>query len=399
MSLRRVAVLAAFLLPLTVVPTASAGCGFMNNSVCPQPPVADPGARVPGTPVAQVKQVGKATAGAPNAINGNIRPTKVFGTPDAGVVPVVGAVDARADNGSYVMYESRVDERTIDLMVWSVGLQGPAPVRVQLPPSWGTDKARTYPGLFLLHGGAEPADYQAWSVYSQFKQRVGNLEALVVMPSSGIGGHTTDYVNFGYNAGKQYGTFVRTELMQILHRGYALGEKSAVAGVSAGARSALEVAYKDPADFVAAGSYSGLLDTQILGIEQSITLGPASQALTPFEMWGHPYLNRNIWEDRNPTRNLTKLRAIKLFVSAGDGAQGPLDRKPIADVFEAVVAPSTASFIRAAKSARLDVTAFTGEHGTHRWPYFDREFGRSLPTLLAPLGLTPQAQPEPFKID
>lgn len=399
MSLRRLAVLAAFLLPLTVAPTASAGCGFLNNSPCPVPPIADPAARVPGTPVPQVKQVGKATAGAPNAIRGTIRPTKVFGTPDPGVVPVVGPVGARADDGSYVMYESRVDDRTIDLMVWSAGLQGPAPVRIQLPPSWGTGPARTYPGLFLLHGGAEPADYQAWSVYSQFKERVGGLEALVVMPSSGIGGHITDYWNFGYNAGKQYGTFVRTELMQILRRGYALGEKSAVAGVSAGARSAVEVAYKAPSSFVAAGSYSGLLDTQIIGIEQSITMGPATQYLTPYEMWGSPYLNRSIWDDRNPTRNLAKLRGIKLYVSAGDGSQGPLDINPIADIFEGVVAPSTSSFVRAAKSAGLDVTTDIGVKGTHRWPYFDREFGDSLPTLLAPLGLTPQAQPEPFKIN
>lgn len=346
--------------------------------------------------MAQVAQVGRATFGAPNAIRGTIKPTRVLGVPDAGVVPLVGDVGARADDGSYVMYESRVDDRTIDLMVWSAGLQGPAPVRVQLPPSWGSDPAKRYSALFLLHGGSDPADYQCWTVYPQFKQRLGDLDGLVVMPSAGVGGHTTDFWNFGFRTGKQYRTFVSTELVQILRRGYAMGDRAAVAGASSGARSALEVAYKNPSTFVAAGAYSGLLDTQILGIEQSITLGPATALQPPYEMWGSPYLNRSIWDDRNPTRNIAKLRGVKLFISAGNGNRGPLDTEPIFDVFEAVVGPSTESFARAARSGGLDLTADIAVPGTHRWPYFDAALGRSLPVLLAPLGLKPQPQPAPF---
>ncbi|MBO9532441.1 MAG: hypothetical protein J7513_05650, partial [Solirubrobacteraceae bacterium] len=197
MRARLLAVVLALSVPLIAAPSAMAGCGFLGLGACPAPPIKNPASRTPGQPVAQVAQVNRAAYGTPNKIRGSIKPTKVFGVPDPGVVPVVGDVGAKADDGSYVMYESRVDDRTIDLMVWSAGLLGPAPVRIQLPPSWGTDPDRKYPSLWLLHGGNDPADYQCWTVYSQFKERVGNLDALVVMPSSGIGGHTTDYLNFG----------------------------------------------------------------------------------------------------------------------------------------------------------------------------------------------------------
>ncbi|MEH3054487.1 MAG: alpha/beta hydrolase-fold protein [Patulibacter minatonensis] len=377
-------------LPLAVAPpTQAAGCGFLNAQACPKPPVSDPAARTPGAPVAPVTQVNKSTNTPKNTIRGTVKPTKVFGTLDPGVVPLVGAVGAKADDGSYVMYESRVDERTVDLMVWSAGLQGPAPVRLQLPPSWGTDPARKYPALWLLHGGNDQADYQCWSVYSQFTQRVGQLDALIVMPSAGVGGHTTDYWNYGSNSGKQYGTFVGTELQQILRRGYKLGDKAAVAGASSGARSALEVAFKNPGRFGAAAAYSGLLDTQLPGVEQSITLGPLAVFQLPYEMWGSPLLNRSIWNDRNPAKNLEKLRGIDLYVST---VEGSLPTGYI-DPLEPVVNYSTRSFLNAAQRAGLPVTAELYREGIHAWPNFDAAFGRSLPMLAGALGLTAQPQP------
>ncbi|MEH3054486.1 MAG: alpha/beta hydrolase-fold protein [Patulibacter minatonensis] len=399
MRARLLALILALAAPVVVTPSASAaGCGFMGFQPCAQPPVTNPAARTPGAAVPQATQMNRAIYGTPNKIRGTVKPTKVFGVPDAGTVPVLGDVGAKADDGSYVMYETRVDERTVDLMVWSAGLLGPAPVRIQLPPSWGKDPARKYPGLWLLHGGGDPADYQCWTVYSQLQKRTSELEALVIMPSSGVGGHTTNYLTFGYKAGKQYQTFVSTELMQILQRGYKLGEKNAVAGASAGARSALEVAFKNPTKFGAAAAYSGLLDTQILGIDMSITTGPLAALQTPYEMWGSEYLNITTWNDRNPAKNIDKLKGIKTYVSVGDGAQGPLDLNFIVDPIEAVANASTKSFVSYAQRGGLDITADLYGHGVHQWQYFDAAFGRSLPLLLGPLGLTmQQPQPDPIR--
>ncbi len=393
---RLLAALVALAAPLTFTQPAMAGCGFLNASACPQPPVTNPAARTPGQPVAQVMPVNRATNKEGNQFRPGVPQTQVLGVPDPGTVPVVGDVGAQADDGSYVMYESRVDDRTIDLMIWSAGLLGPAPVRIQLPPSWGTDASRRYPMLLILHGGSDPADYQCWTLFSQFKERVGNLDALVVMPSAGVGGHTTDYWNFGFRSGKQYQTFVSTELMQILRRGYKLGDKAVVAGASSGARSALEVAYKNPGKFQAAAAYSGLLDTQIPGIDQTISLGPATLGLTPYEMWGDPILNFPLWNDRNPTKNIAKLRGIKLYVSTGNGSQGALDLDPVTDSLEIVVNPSTRSFVNAARRGGLDMIADLYGGGVHRWRYFDYAFGRSLPMLTEALGVPLQPQPAPM---
>lgn len=397
----RARLLAAFIalaLPLIAAPQAVAGCGFLGSMACPRPPVSDPAARTPGAPVPQARQVNRATFGfSKNPIRGTVRPTQRFGVPDPGTVPVVGAVGARADDGSYVMYESRVDERTVDLMVWSAGLLGPAPVRIQLPPSWGTDPARRYPALFLLHGGSDPADYQCWTVYSQFTARTGDLDALVVMPSAGAGGHTTNYWDFGFRAGKQYQTFVSTELVEILTRGYAMGSRLAVAGASSGARSALEVAFKNPGRFAAAAAYSGLLDTQLVGVDASIALGPLASLQMPYEMWGSPSLNTPIWNDRNPAKNIARLRGTAVYVSTGTGRQGALDPRPVYDPNEAVVNGSTRAFLSAARRGGLSLTADLYGSGTHSWPYFDEAFGRSLPMLAEALGLQAPPQPPPFR--
>jgi S-formylglutathione hydrolase FrmB len=395
---RLLAFVVAFTAPLVVTTPAMAGCGFLNVSPCPRPPVSDPAARTPGMPVPQVKQLDRAAYGfGKNVIRGTVPQTKVLGVPDPGTVPVVGDVGAKADDGSYVMYESRVDDRTIDLMVWSTGLLGPAPVRIQLPPSWGTDPARRYPMLLLLHGGTDPADYQCWSIYSQFAAHLSDLDALVVMPSAGVGGHTTDYWNFGFQSGKQYQTFVSTELMQILKRGYKLGDKAAVAGASAGGRSALEVAWKNPGKFSAAAAYSGLLDTQIIGIDQTFTVGPLASLQQPYEMWGDPLLKRSLWNDRNPVKNLDKLRGTKLYASVGNGNQGELDAAPIWDPVEAVASTSTRSFVSAARRSGLNLTADLYGGGIHRWPYFDAVLSRSLPLLVESIGLQAQVQPPPIR--
>ncbi|WP_242423772.1 alpha/beta hydrolase family protein [Frankia sp. EI5c] len=346
-------------------------------------------ARVPGTSVPALPQVNRSANGGLNAIVGTVPATATLGVPNAGTVPVVGLVSARADDGAYVAYESRVDDRTVDLMIVSPALDGAAPVRVMLPAGWTSRPAQTWPVLYLIHGCCERADYQSWSVFTDLRSFTADKDALVVMPSDGSAGFGTNWLNLGtLRKGWGYDTFLGTELPQILQRGYRASGRAAIAGASVGGYAAFALSALHPGAYGAAASYSGVLDTIGLlasGMIQALLLreGQASWA-----MWGDPVLFLRVWAQRNPVNLLNRLRGVGLYVSSGNGKPGPLDfAGATEDPFEMATNGNSQNFVTAAKGARLPVTTDFYGDGTHSWPYWSRQLARSWPVLAAGLGL------------
>lgn len=340
----------------------------------------DPANRTPGTPVEPVKAYSSNPDGGGNAIYGDVPKTAQIGVMNPGVVPVVGSVKAKADSGAYVLYESKLNDRFVDLMVYSPKVGGNVPVRLQLPASWKAGETKTYPALFLLHGGAEKADYQSWSLYTKEPQMTKDLDAFVVMPSGGASGQFTNYWNYGNSKSDQWQDWLSDELPQILQRGYRFNGKSSIAGMSAGARGSLEAAYQNPGQYGAAAAFSGLLDSQMPVIAQTMTYGSINYFEAPYKMWGSSLLTPWIWNEHNPTSNdsMVKLKnaGTKYYVSYGSN-----------DYIEALVKLSTESFISKAKRYNLPLTtSYTWQWG-HGWPAWEAELARSGPMLLAGMGL------------
>ena len=375
------AVVAGVIAP--AVPAAAAGCGLFGLFSC-----SDPGSRTPGTAVTPVTQWNQSTQGGTNPKLGSVPSTATIGTPNPGVVPVLGKVTAKADDGAYVLYESRVDSRTVDLMVSSPALGGDAPVRVQLPIGWTTKLTATWPTLYLLHGGDDKADYQSWSLYTRADEYLSKAAALVVEPSIGSAAYASNYWNFYLGGSNQYDTFIATELPQLLQRGYRASTRAAVAGISSGGYSALALAMLHPGEYGAAASYSGLADTQLPFVAQSIEFGPLLEFQVPAAMWGDSIAQLPIWDSRNPTAHVDKLKGTRVFVSSGNGSAGPLDTPGTSDPLEPVTLVSTESFLAKAKAQGVPVTADLYGPGEHNWKYWYRELQRSWPILSAGLGLT-----------
>ncbi|WP_157749223.1 alpha/beta hydrolase family protein [Jatrophihabitans sp. GAS493] len=379
----------AVTLALAVIPQTAAGalgCGFLGLSNCA--PKAPTGA--PGTSVAQLSQVNQSGNGGTNPKLGAVPSTSKIGVPNAGVVPIVGLNSARADDGAFVAYESRVDARTVDLMVYSPALNGPAPVRLMLPADWSTQPSSTWPSVYLLHGGNDKTDYQSWSLFTKLPQETAATDALFVLPSIGSSAFATNYWNYGISGqGNQYDTFVATELPQLLQRGYRANSKAVVAGISSGGYSALALAALHPATFAAAASYSGLDDLSSVTTGLIIEAGNLIDLKSPVAMWGDYLLQNSIWRAHDPAALLANLRNTPVFVSAGNGKVGPLDPSGASsDSIEPVVLGTSQSFAQKAQSAGVPVTSDFYGNGTHSWFYWDREFVRSWPMFAAAAGIS-----------
>ncbi|WP_235498007.1 alpha/beta hydrolase family protein [Frankia sp. R43] len=346
-------------------------------------------ARVPGTAVAPLTQVNRSVNGGNNPVVGPVPATATLGVPNAGTVPVIGSVAAMADDGAYVAYESRVDDRTVDLMIVSPALNGAAPVRVILPAGWASSTAQTWPSLYLIHGCCEKADYQSWSVYTNVRSFAADKQALVVMPSDGSAGFGTNWLNIGVlRKGWGYDTFLATELPQILQRGYHASGRAAIAGASIGGYAAFALSALHPGAYGAAASYSGVVDTigfLSSGLIQGLLV---REGQISWAMWGDPVLFLGVWAKRNPADVIAKLRGINLYVSSGNGTPGPLDAAGASsDPFEMATNSNGQSFIRSANAGQLPVVTDFYGNGTHSWRYWDRQLARSWPTLAAGLGL------------
>jgi S-formylglutathione hydrolase FrmB len=272
-----------------------------------------------------------------------------------------------------------VDERTRDLMIETPSLPDPVGVRILLPAAFDTESDRRWPVVYLLHGAGLDSDaFRAWTWNTDVQALLAPTNLLVVMPQGDGFGWYTDWWNDGNGGPPMWETFHLTELMAILERDWNAGDQRAIAGLSMGGYGAFVYAARHPGLFKAAASFSGPLD--ILGEKDSGLLGqdPA--------VWGDPVAQEDVWKAHNPIDLAESLRGTELYISFGDGGQGPLDPEPPGDDGEAFRSIGNRAFVE--KINQLDIPATVDAYGpgSHTWPYFERALHRALPLLLKAVG-------------
>ncbi|GAB3674133.1 alpha/beta hydrolase family protein [Actinocorallia lasiicapitis] len=295
-----------------------------------------------------------------------------------------------ADDGARVVGERRTGRRILDLTIASPALGGKGQVRLLLPAGWSRDAHRTWPALWLLHG--LNGDHTAWSTETDVDALTADADVLVVMPGAGPCATYGDWWNGGAGGPPKWETFHLVELAQILERGYRAGEARAVAGHSAGGFGALSYAARHRGMFRAAASFSGPLH---LLHENPGALDPVDLFRLTMEIgcrnadwrsvFGHPHAQRPIWRQHNPFDLVTQVSGVRLYLSAGTGAPGPLDTSHTEpDAIERVVHQATAMYADKLKKLAVPATVHLYD-GTHRWPYWRRELRAALPLLLSAL--------------
>ncbi|TDC82673.1 alpha/beta hydrolase family protein [Actinomadura sp. 7K507] len=309
------------------------------------------------------------------------------------IVPLLPAVPvdrstARAGTGAEVVAETTVAPRTVDLTIDSPAMGRTEKARLLLPPGWSPDTDRTWPTLWLLHGGVD--GYEAWTRDTDVAELTARTGVIVVMPNGGRCGNYSDWWNHGDGGTPQWETFHMTELRHILERDYNAGETRVVAGNSMGGLGAMLYAARFPGMFEAAAAFSGYLDT-LHGHEpgdDSTGWGPAlaCPGTDWRRVWGDPDDQAAIWRAHNPADLAGRLRGVRLWVASGNGEAGPLGGMPFTDPVEAAAYDNARAFAGRVRDLGIPITTrfFDGQHD---WPYWERELHRAYPMLLGALRL------------
>lgn len=401
--LRTTAVIAATVMSvvaLTAAPSSATGgaaaCAGSGLTKCRT--AAEQATRTPGKAVASMSAESQSRNGGNNTVISGLPKTKRLGQMDPGVVPTIGSLTARADSGAYVRYETKLTDRVVDLMVYSAAVDGNVPVRVQLPPSWNKEPNRTYPVLYMLHGGNDMSDYQSWSLYTNLLEQTAKTEAIIVMPSGGEDARFTNSWIYGHESRDQWATWIGKELPQILASGYRANGKASIAGVSSAGRGALEAAWLNPGTFGTVASLSSTLDIQpsfedlkaqvaTMGVLPTWVnpnwLSPSTISLLmykviPYDVWGNYVRDADVWAAHNPAKNIGRIKAsgAKVYVYSSD-----------ADPLEKAMSYSAKSFLGAAAREGLPVQLSLPSGATHSWAAWTAELSNALPVLLAGMGL------------
>ncbi|GAA3130745.1 alpha/beta hydrolase family protein [Planomonospora alba] len=289
--------------------------------------------------------------------------------------------------------------RMVDLTISSPAVDARLPVRVLVPRGWSKNADRTWPVLYLLHGGAD--DYTSWTRMTGIAEITEDLDAIVVMPEAGRAGNYSDWYNGGRGGPPRWETFHLKELRRLLETGYRAGTRRAVAGLSMGAYGAMKYAARHRGMFRFVGAYSGVMSTRLPGIPDLIMNAQAAEGADPKALWGDPVRNRTVWKANDPAAHAGNLKGVGVYISSGTTSlPGELDPPGTpwspAHLSEPVSAYTTKDLVARLRLHGIKPTVHLYKDGTHSWPYWQREFIRSYPMILDALGLPRDGGPSPL---
>ncbi len=293
------------------------------------------------------------------------------------IVVSTGSAAVTADTGATVSGERRVDSQTLDVTIKSPSTeQSTRNVRLLLPSGWSPTATRTWPVLFVLHGGFD--DYTSWTSKTDIKALAATSGAIVAMPDTSWCSAYSDWWNYGSGGKPKWETFVLTEVRQILERGYRAGTNRAVVGNSMGGLGAMKFAANRPELFKAAAAFSGDVDPlhQYAGGTGVTTPGLACGADWK-RVWGDPAVpaQRLIWQRNDPWNQAASLAGKSLFLSSG-GTSDPV---------EAQVDKETKGLATKLGSLGIPVTTHY-YNGSHSWSEWKREMRVAWPQLMSAIG-------------
>ncbi|MFD0381779.1 alpha/beta hydrolase [Streptomyces stramineus] len=180
--------------------------------------------------------------------------------PGRGDGAATAADPAAAAGPARVVREVRAGDRMLDVAVSSPSLDAPSKwVRLLLPKGWTKNTSRTWPTLWMLHGGG--GNHTDWTRNTHIEELAAARDAVVVLPETSGCSNYSDWHNHGRWGAPAWETYLMDELRPLLEREYrADPRRAAVGGLSMGGHGALTLTAKHPGAFRAAASYSGYVN-------------------------------------------------------------------------------------------------------------------------------------------
>ncbi|WP_216900129.1 alpha/beta hydrolase [Nocardia alni] len=308
--------------------------------------------------------------------------------------------DATAPDGSKIQGARLLDDRDIQLTVYSAAMDKAFPVDVHRP----ADTSVPRPTLYLLNGAGGGEDSATWDdntdIVTSF---MADKNVNVIQPIGGAWSYYTDWIKDDPNLGRnKWKTFFTEELPPLIDAALGTNHVNAIAGLSTSGTTVLALPIAKPGLYRAAAAYSGCAQT-------SDPVGSKFVQVT-VDVWGGGDTN-NMWGPvgspqwvaNDPYVHAEQLRGLDLYISSGNGLPGPYDtlngkyalpgvagladQMIIGGVIEAGVNYCTHNL--AAKLSRLGIPATVNfqPSGTHSWGYWRENFIKSWPVLARGLGV------------
>lgn len=196
-----------------------------------------------------------------------------------------------------------------------------------LVPDGYRDSGRTYPVLYLFHGGGPGQDFISWD-RAKIREAAAGKELIIVMPDGGPGGWYSNPVHS--NSGpRNWQTFHMDQLLPWIDanfRTYDEFEGRAVGGFSMGGFGALKYAAHFPDRFASVSVHSGPADMRgPVGdlVTHWANATSAALELAGGTVYGVPWDQAKVTAD-NPMENIAAYREKRLFMVAGTSPE-PFD--------------------------------------------------------------------------
>lgn len=279
------------------------------------------------------------------------------------------------------------DGRLHELTLQSDALGRATKARILLPAGYD-DPANAdvrYPVLLLVHGAN--SDHASWTGRTDLEARSADDDVIIVMPDGGTLGFYSDWLN-----GPQWETYHLDELLPWVESTYrAIGTRAgrAIAGVSMGGFGAMSYATRHPDRFVAAASFSGVVDLTGLAAPEMAVI---QTAFTPEPLWGSFLTHEANWRSHNPTDLAGNLGSMIVRHTTGTGIPCPGDN-PAEGIIEAIILLMNVSLDHQLTTAGVDHELVVHPCGTHENHHFVRDADAWLTALDGIFAAPPPVPP------
>ncbi len=237
------------------------------------------------------------------------------------------------------------------------------------------------PTLYLLTGIGGGVDGISWWADTDVRKFFAGKHVNVVMPIGGAFSLYTDWQTDDPVLGRnRWQTYFTRELPAVVDSYLGTTGRNAVAGVSASAGSAVDLAIQAPDRYQAVAAYSGCpwaADAAgVAFIGAQVIRGGGN----PLNMWGLP--GNASWHAHDAFAHAAALTGKAIYLSAASGIPGRIDDGgwPFPPV-ETVADLCTTAFAVRLSQLHIPATHIAHAQGSHTWGLFETDLHNSWPLL------------------
>jgi S-formylglutathione hydrolase FrmB len=233
-----------------------------------------------------------------------------------------GLAGAAQANDAEIVAVEEASDRVLELTIETPAFTEPTKVHVYLPPGYREDRSRDWPVTYFTAGTMN--NYNTL-FHLGGEELTAEYDSILVSPD-GNSGYWSDWYNAGAFGPPMYETYVIDQLIPLIDEEYRTIDKRsgrAILGVSMGGYGAMMLASRHPDLFMAAGTVSGAVDSNIEATAAVLSVSSTFDGAEPDAIYGPRATQEVRWRGHNPTDIADNLRGMDIQVRTANGTPNP----------------------------------------------------------------------------